>query len=279
MLHQINDPEFIAMVEKGVPLERLLRRLWPALDDDGEWNEWTRKFTREDYDKDSLSGYGFLGKSENLLECIHSDWQVVERYGTTHAAISEALEKVIAAKYPIRVKPSEHGQWEYKTVLPNHQLSPNYEFADWVTQGKLVNNAIPLRFMGEDNNVGGWQGCPWGCGIFDGERGIIIRRDLPQDEKVMAYLDDIDGRLDNAIDVINIFAGNEREECEQFKQLAKRVSSMKEAYLSRKGEQFYARITGLLPHIVKEHYFFEGKTMPYRADPEFLIHALDLVKR
>lgn len=279
MLHEINDPRFAALVEKGVPLERLLRRLWPALDEDDEWNEWTREFTREDYDKDSLSAMGFLEKGENLLERIHSDWQVVERYGTTHAAISEALEKVIATKYPIRVKPTEHGQWEYKSVLPNHQLSPNYEFADWVTQSKLVSSSILLRFITEDNNQGGWQGCPWGCGIFDGEHGVIIRRDLPEMEKVMTYLD-LDGRIDGAIDSINRYAGNKGEKFETYRQLAKTVGNSKEAYLRRiNGTPFYAPITGLLPHLVKEHYFFEGKTLLYRADPELLIHALDLVKR
>ena len=37
-----------------------------------------------------------------------------------------------------------------------------------------------------------------------------------------------------------------------------------------------AVFTELHPHLIREHYFFEGKKSPYRADPEFLIKALNL---
>ncbi len=38
----------------------------------------------------------------------------------------------------------------------------------------------------------------------------------------------------------------------------------------------YALLTELLPHLIREHYFFEGKDSPYRADPLFLIKAFKL---
>ncbi|MEK6845713.1 MAG: hypothetical protein AABY26_03055 [Nanoarchaeota archaeon] len=37
-------------------------------------------------------------------------------------------------------------------------------------------------------------------------------------------------------------------------------------------------VTRLLPHLVGEHYFFEGRGTPYRADPTFLINAFNLRK-
>ena len=40
----------------------------------------------------------------------------------------------------------------------------------------------------------------------------------------------------------------------------------------------YAVANSLLPHLIKEHYFFEGNESPYRVDPEFVIKALGLVQ-
>jgi len=37
-------------------------------------------------------------------------------------------------------------------------------------------------------------------------------------------------------------------------------------------------VTELHPHLIGEHYFFEGKQSPYRADPRVLIPALNLVR-
>ncbi len=65
MLHKINDPEFIALVEKGVPLETLQRRLWPLLDKHGDWDEHTKEFTEaelNELDTKSISSEtGFWG--------------------------------------------------------------------------------------------------------------------------------------------------------------------------------------------------------------------------
>ncbi|MDO8656745.1 MAG: hypothetical protein Q7K45_05905, partial [Nanoarchaeota archaeon] len=39
-----------------------------------------------------------------------------------------------------------------------------------------------------------------------------------------------------------------------------------------------AFITKLHPHLIGEHYFFEGRKTMYRAEPEILIPALGLVR-
>lgn len=252
MLHEINYPRFVALVEKGVPLERLLRRLWPAYDfERDDMGEWTREFTEEEGDKDVCSGTGFLGKDENLLEVIYSDWQIVERYVTTHQAIGEALARLITGKC---------------------QLHPDYEFIDEETREKIYFN-FPWR-AGVPGP--GWQGCPWGCGIFDGESGIIVKKDASEDEKIEACVDRslaIENSDFEWIDGISKVMGYGPKVSQQMKRI-------KENYSKRSGlGLFYVPITGVLTHLIGTHYFFEGRKSMYRADPGFLIHALNLTRR
>ena len=122
MLYKINDPNFIKLVEKEIPLDRLEQRLRPKLgleDSDAEYK------AHDNYR--DFSGEGFLGKDESLLEVIHSDWQILSKYKTTHAEIANALEKVVAGDYA---------------------LHPDYEFRD--------DGMASL----------GTQGCPWYCGVL-----------------------------------------------------------------------------------------------------------------
>lgn len=207
-MYKIDDPEFIKLVEKGIPIKRLEKRLRPELglgDYDAERKEhdnWS------DYSK-----LGFLAMDESLLEVVYVDWQVVEKYGTTHSAIAKALEGVICEKY---------------------QLHPNYEFIK------------PNVF------TGGTQSCPWGCDAYGQNAGVIVRRGIPEDKKNIAIMSQ-----------------------SPFRTTGKKTRLEKP---QKEEEPFYVPLTALLPHLIGEHYFFEGKGSPFRADPKILIHALNLAR-
>ena len=80
MLYSINDPEFIAMVEKGVPIETLERRMRPNIPrqiSDDTWNDYSKA--------------GFLGQDESLLEVIHADNTFIRNLGLRHEDIANRL--------------------------------------------------------------------------------------------------------------------------------------------------------------------------------------------
>ncbi|MBT5022744.1 hypothetical protein HOK51_05770 [Candidatus Woesearchaeota archaeon] len=217
MLYKINDPNFIKLVEKEIPLDRLEQRLRPKLgleDSDAEYK------AHDNYR--DFSGEGFLGKDESLLEVIHSDWQILSKYKTTHAEIANALEKVVAGDYA---------------------LHPDYEFRD--------DGMASL----------GTQGCPWYCGVNGQNTGVITKKNLTDDEEQEAIF----------IQLPLLLGKNSKED---YKEIIKIKQDIKKRLKS--GPTIYAPITDLLPHLIRDHYFFEGKDVPYRADPEFLIKALNL---
>lgn len=90
----------------------------------------------------------------------------------------------------------------------------------------------------------GSQFCPWKC---DDARGntvaVILRKGSPDEQRELAGL------------MLDDYAP--------------------EGSVPRQ-EIFFAPVNTLLPHLIESHYFFEGKGSPYRADPEFLIRALNL---
>jgi len=85
----------------------------------------------------------------------------------------------------------------------------------------------------------GVQSCPWGCDIFGGNIAVIRR--------------DESSFLSSFNDMLSYFG-------------------FSLPHLGRAS----VLVTGLLPHLVREHYFFEGRKTRYRADPKFLIHAFNL---
>lgn len=54
------------------------------------------------------------------------------------------------------------------------------------------------------------------------------------------------------------------------------IFDMSDTIRSPNASSLYVVVTGLLPHLIREHSFFEGKKSPYRADPTLLIQALGL---
>jgi len=250
-MYKIDDLEFIDLVEQGIPIEILERRLWPALDETGEWREHTKNFTLEEWDesKDVFSGMGFLGMNENLFKIIYSDWLTVEKYGTSHKAIGESLDKLFEDQY---------------------QLHPDYEFIDEEIRVNIIE-----ELQWQSYSVGGWEGCPWGHGIYNGDSGIIIKKGISDDETIEACLHTSLGIDNSTYEWIDNLSN-----MQEFSQIAQQMKRIKDNYerkkLSMDIEITYAPLTKLLPHLIKEHYFFEGKETRYRADPEFIISALNL---
>lgn len=239
-MREIDNLEFIGRVERGVPVERLeMRMKTPFL------GYRTTELQVQAHDGwENFATEPFLGENESLLGVIRTDWQVVERYRTTHAAIANALRELIAGR---------------------HRLPPEYEFVDRERQREVFINFI----RGVVGVWGGMQECPWFCDTFSGDEGTIVKKGLTEDERIEAYVaqfkfidsissDDIDDLLHGGKGAI---------------QTAKLIQRIQANRVKRK-KPIYAFVTGLLPHLIEEHYFFEGKESPYRADPAFLIAAL-----
>jgi hypothetical protein len=233
-LHNLDDPEFIAMVERGLPLKKLEERLRPN--------------ARLGGNQGPYSEVGFLGANESLLELIHSDLELVKKYGITPSEIADAINELIAGRY-----------------LPNaakRELHPAYEFLNTLQK-------FAMTELGD-------QDCPWGClaengfkreygldlqesgAICGAKQGIILKKGISAEQRKEAV----------AIDLVTSLGDNPS--------MAGRISGILTARY--KGEIFYAPITTLLPHLIRCHNFFEGKESPYRADPAFLIEALNLRK-
>ena len=86
------DRKFIEMVEGGIPLVELERRLRAK----------TPELKHED-DVEQHAGYGdfsyagFLGPNERLIETVLNDWRTLARYGVTHSQVSDTLAALIDA--------------------------------------------------------------------------------------------------------------------------------------------------------------------------------------
>ena len=223
---QRNDPKFRELIEKGIPLDRLEKRLRPELGLD----DWDAERSQHDGFGD-YSHEGFLGTDEILLDVVHGDWQVVERYGTTHQEIAEALAKAI-----------------------KNQRMPNPKYS-------IDHQAATL----------GLQNCPWECdGRYERGNGMILiyHKEKTSQQDLMAV-------------TMSVMMGNRRDKMEE--EMAGRndrmASFLKSIPKDTRGlTDRVAVVTELHPHLIGEHYFFEGKQSPYRAEPGVLIPALNLAR-
>lgn len=91
----------------------------------------------------------------------------------------------------------------------------------------------------------GYQECPWGCSLKEASGSSVY----------------------------HIFDKEKDSEWEMIKVAAATFFSMP---LNMKKVEGIVSVTELHPHLIEKHYFFEGLKTPYRADPMFLIKALNL---
>lgn len=124
----INDPKFIELITKGIPLKDLEAKLKPKLGLDSLEEEIKAHGGFGDFSEE-----GFLDRDENLLEVVYSDWKLVESLGLSHLEIADSLEKLIkqliinfkkekpmpnpkyVIRYPATTGGSQRCPWECKT--------------------------------------------------------------------------------------------------------------------------------------------------------------------
>ncbi|MEK6868944.1 MAG: hypothetical protein AABX74_01835 [Nanoarchaeota archaeon] len=155
MLYSINDPEFIAMVKKGVPIETLEKRMRPPLGLDGIGAEASAHDDWWNY-----SSVGFLGRDESLLNVIHEDEEAVARLGVTHDQIADRIEYFII-QYGVEFSKimRDIGIMPLKERIAAHKAFNRY----------IVVDPFHLASDNSDNITGGRgiQECPWLDGVGD----------------------------------------------------------------------------------------------------------------
>ena len=131
---------------------------------------------------------------------------------------------------------------------------------------------------------GGMQSCPWGCPNAGETGGQIVKRGYPPEIELEIGMASVGGM----------------EELKRFKRLSESLKKpaernwltyLRNLVLPRKPALstsieiedrtssngiWYVPLSGLLPHLIGAHCFFEGVETPYRADPLFLISAFGL---
>jgi hypothetical protein len=187
-----------------------------------------------------LSHAGFLGKDESLLELIQKDLKVVFGAGTTPAAIANVLAAAMSS-YNERVFPE----------LAGAPLSGGFEY-------------MPIRI-----GHGGVQECPWEDVIGGITRGLIFRQDFSKFER-MSVMGVMSGFDENSIDWIKRSGMSFGSSTEEIDQVIERMSK-------GLGTEIVI-VTDLLPHLIAQHYFFEGRGTSFRADPATLISAFGLTR-
>lgn len=246
MVLPLDDPNLRYLITGGTPLGDLERRLRPAFfPESPASDEVGRMEVKAHAGFSDYSRAGFLGHDENLLEVVHRDWEVLNRYRVSHKQLATRLSEAIPV-WSRNALVRKVNSW-----IARRSLAKDYEFA----------KAYAVTF--------GSQGCPWGCQAGGKTAGFIRKRGLPETEKT-------------AIEFI--VAGEYTSGRDCFRRLdeefgddpADPVLLHTKKFLLDGHHAVFAPVTDLLPHLIRNHYFFEGRASPYRADPELLIKALKL---
>lgn len=189
------------------------------------------------------SSEGFMGVDDDPLEFIHADLMTVLRHDLTPKKVADG----VSAFY------GDHSI-----------LHPDYEF------------------IGATTDSTGSQSCPWECPEVIGvDDGIIVKKELKERPGgnlmiALAMTSSLSegGMRKHVDDAVRLF----REGHEIVTEARDDVGRVRA--LQQTGEVFTAQLTSMLAHEIGEHCLFgAGPGSPYRADPEFLIHALNLAKK
>jgi hypothetical protein len=197
------------------------------------------------------SGAGFVGESEDWLDTVRQDYLTVESLGTTHGAIASGLEGLFSRWHEMLRAGRATGMardfdememkgWGAKFDMPN----PDYVYISPTAQNP------------------GDQHCPWKDNAHGQMAGVIIPKNHSQLEYEVAELTTV-LTYDEILEEDEAFPSDDIEE-------------MRAIIERQKAAPFYVPLTGLLPHLIREHYFFEGKGTSFRAEPSILISALKL---
>ncbi len=216
---------------------------------------------------------GFLGQSERLHDVIERDARAVMALGVTHAQIAAALDRLLdgaSSAYEPRIAKAARrlgeqmlvasGAWlEDEGVL---ELEPSLD--DVVRL--LDRGELPLE--GQGVMIDGlqvflkvytaYQSCPW----------TMLRRPYCAAEpprpmqvacvKSVRMLSPVLGAALPCTDGVTFRHGD------------------RDFLIVDRARRTYLRGSGLLPHLIREHRFFEGEHSPYRLDPARTARVLGL---
>ena len=129
----------------------------------------------------------------------------------------------------------------------------------------------PEYAIQHDLGSGGGQRCPWGCkGDYQKGNGLLLIYNIQktsQQDLITVTMSAM--MVDGISEIIEEIADRDAVMADFFRSIPKDTSDLTDRI---------AVVTELHPHLIGEHYFFEGKLSPYRANPEILIPALNLVQ-
>lgn len=91
----------------------------------------------------------------------------------------------------------------------------------------------------------GYQECPWGCDLTEASGS-------------------------------SVYHISDKEKSSEWEMMKVAFATFFDRELNMKKIKGTVSVTELHPHLIEKHYFFEGLRTPYRADPLFLIKALNL---
>jgi len=147
VIYQAEDPETIRLIEKGVPIEELERRMKPSSD----------------------SAWGMLGPNESLVDVIVSDNHILQKIGVSYDELATKIKDIFDIKGIISILPggyltltemtcgSKYCPWEdghddgeFYMMLLNPQNSEHRSFLEyWKNQGIPNNKEFKGMFTGE----------------------------------------------------------------------------------------------------------------------------------
>ena len=217
---------------------------------------------------------GFLDHAERVHDVIERDARVVEALGLTHAQIAAALDRLLdraSGAYEPRIA---------KAVLRFHEemieagrqsldseaaleLQPSLdEIARQLGRGELPPDNLGVMVDGVQVFLKvylGYQSCPW----------TMLRRPYCAAEAPWP----MQTRYADSVRIQSPVLGSSLP-CTSGVTFR---HGDRDFLVVDRNRRTYLRGSGLMPHLIREHRFFEGEHSPYRLDPQRAARVLQLV--
>lgn len=216
---------------------------------------------------------GFLGPTERVHDVIERDARAVVALGVTHAQIAGALDRLLdgaSSAYEPRIARAARRVHEQMLVAGAQlldgeavlDLEPSLDdIVRLLDRGELPLEGQGVMIDGLQVFLKvylGYQSCPW----------TMLRRPYCAAEppcpmevscvKSVRMLSPVVGAARPCTDGVTFRHGD------------------RDFLILDRGRRNYLRGSGLLPHLIREHRFFEGEHSPYRLDPTRAARVLGL---
>lgn len=259
----INFSEIEKRITAEIPLEELEARLRPQepTHEESTWNDH--------------SGGGFLAPQERLLEVVRADYDTLSVLGKSYEEMAQLAAICLKQVGEINRENLREKSWREK-------------ISRWLERKPtvVVKNDGPkidtTRFHPMLVGSFGIQSCPWGCQGLDsfgystlGGGHVYVREKEKQSFELMDKYEKIWDETWNMkfpeLSPKDARAARERVQQERERSIGLEFGGMNRMlYLS-----YFTVITGLTPHLIASHYFFQGEAS-YRTDPKKLLQVMGL---